>query len=293
MRGVVTITLWALNLVVWGILFLLTILLRFIPDSRPAVTGMLQRIVELWARSHARITDVMVGVEWDVKGLEKLSADRNYLIIANHQSWLDIPIIERFLIRRISFIRFFAKRELIWMPIVGAALWALEMPLVRRYPKELIEKRPELKGRDLATTREVCEHFGLRRSESLLSFMEGTRFTRAKHEAQNPPYRNLLRPKLGGVSLVLAAIGERMDSLLDITIAYPKKGKILWRMANGELDRVTFEVVEREIPYEMTGDGLLEDPERREQFREWIEDIWREKDRKLGAHARGAADGRE
>lgn len=281
MRGIVTITLWALNLAFWGALFLPAMLLRVIPDSRPAVTGMLQRIVEMWAKGHARITDVMLDIEWEVSGLESLSPDANYLIIANHQSWLDIPIIERFLIGRTSFIRFFAKRELIWMPIVGAALWALEMPLVRRHAKELVERRPELRGQDLETTRRVCEHFGLRRAESLLSFIEGTRFTRAKHARQASPYENLLKPKLGGVSLVLAVVGERLRSILDVTIVYPLRGPIFWRFANGEIERIVFSVVEREIPRDLIGEDLLDDDEEHGRFRAAMETIWAEKDGRI------------
>ena len=283
MLGVVTITLWGLNVLFWGTLLVLAIPLRVIPHSRAVVTAMMQAIVQRWGRAHVLITDIMLGVTWEVRGLETLSPELNYLIVANHRSWLDVPIIVSVLTGRTSFIRFFAKRELRWVPLVGAALWALEMPMVRRVPKTLVERNPALREHDLATTRRACARFGLHRPESLLSFAEGTRLTRRKYEAQSPPYRNLLKPKLGGISLVLAAVGERLQSLVDVTLIYPVDGPIVWRMANGEVSRVIIDVVERAVPVELVTPRLLEDEDLRVRFRNWIDAIWRDKDAKLTA----------
>ena len=54
-------------------------------------------------------------------------------------------------------------------------------------------------------------------------------------------------------------------------------------MANGEIERVVIDVVERPIPPELTTPDLLENEELRTCFRTWFESIWREKDEKLAA----------
>lgn len=49
--------------------------------------------------------------------------------------------------RRTPYFKFFLKKELIWVPFLGLAWWALEYPFMKRYSKAFLEKHPELKGR--------------------------------------------------------------------------------------------------------------------------------------------------
>lgn len=62
------------------------------------------------------------GVKLHVTGLEKLDAQRPYVFMVNHQSNIDIPILVKSLP---DFqLRWIAKRELLWVPFFGWALWA-------------------------------------------------------------------------------------------------------------------------------------------------------------------------
>ncbi len=153
--------------------------------------------------------DTFYRIHWDVRGLEGLRMDRNYLVSANHQSWVDIVVLQKVLNRRIPFGRFFIKQELIYVPLLGLAWQALDVPRLKRYSKESFpDKHPEKKrGEDLATTRRMCET--LRgKPIAILNFLEGTRFTAAKHAKQNSPYKNLLKPKTGWLAFVIEAMGE-------------------------------------------------------------------------------------
>ena len=53
-----------------------------------------------------------------------------------------------------------------------------------------------------------------------MNFLEGTRFTAAKHAKQESPYRYLLKPKAGGIAFVLAAMDGKIEKMVNVTIAY-------------------------------------------------------------------------
>ncbi len=52
---------------------------------------------------------------------------------SNHRSWVDILVLQSIFNRRIPFLKFFLKRQLIWVPLLGLAWWALDFPFMRRY----------------------------------------------------------------------------------------------------------------------------------------------------------------
>ena len=141
---------------------------------------------------------------WHVSGLDGLRPDAWYLVTCNHQSWVDIVVIQRVLNRRIPMLKFFLKKELIYVPILGLAWWALDFPFMRRGSGGGSARK------DLRDARQACEKFRLLPT-SVMSFAEGTRFTAAKHAEQPapPPYQHLLAPKAGGMGMAPSAdIGD-------------------------------------------------------------------------------------
>jgi hypothetical protein len=135
-----------------------------------------------------------------------LRTDTSYLVISNHQSWVDIPALIQALNRRTPFFKFFLKKELIWVPFLGLAWWALDYPFMKRYSKAFLAKHPELAGQDLKITKEACELFK-RQPVTVVNYLEGTRFNETKRKQQGSPFKRLLKPKAGGVAFVLAAMG--------------------------------------------------------------------------------------
>jgi len=166
--------------------------------------------------------------------------------------------------------------------MVGLAWWFLDYPFMKRYARKTIEKHPELRGEDLATTRKACESFR-HTPVSILNFLEGSRFTTAKHASQESPYRNLLLPKAGGLAFVLDAMGDSLHSLLDVTIVYPDGTPTLWDFLAGRLDRVVVHVEERTIPQDMLGGDYLGDAAFRERLQEWVRNLWQQKDERITA----------
>ena len=163
---------------------------------------------------------IFYNPEWDIQGLVNLKIDGTYLVMSNHLSLLDIPALQRIFFQHIPFLRFFIKQQLIFVPFLGQGLWALDFPSMKRYSKEILNKHPELSGRDLETTKRSCEN--LRgKPVTMLIYAEGTRFNSVKHHRTNSPYKNLLKPRAGGVHTVLSSLGDELTSVLNVTLVYP------------------------------------------------------------------------
>lgn len=253
-----------------------------IPAVRTACTIVLKRIAWLWIGFNNCLADLLHDIDWQVEGLEDLSPNHWYLVTCNHQSWADIPVIQYVLNNRIPLLKFFLKKELIWVPFLGVAWWALDFPFMRRYTNDQIAREPELKGKDLETTRLACEKFRYT-PVTVFNFMEGTRFTPQKHQAQASPYQHLLKPRAGGTAFVLGAMGEMLHTLLDVTIVYPDKKHGFWDYLCGRIKRVKVHIRTIEIPAHFLGMDYSNDEPLRQEFQAWVADMWEAKDRRIAS----------
>ncbi|MDF1820607.1 MAG: acyltransferase [Alcanivoracaceae bacterium] len=264
-------------------LYLLAILKFVLPINgvRIALSRGLVVIAESWIAINNLIINTFSGVTWKLEGIDSLDHDQWYFVISNHQSWADILVLQTSLNRHIPFLKFFLKQELIKVPLLGLAWWALDFPFMKRYSREEIEKNPSLKGKDLETTRKACEKFA-HFPTSVMNFLEGTRFTQAKHDAQQSPFRHLLKPKSGGAAFTLNAMSGHLRTLVDVTIVYPgSTNTSLFAFLGGTIREVQVIVHQRDIP-EWASEGDYEnDAAFRERFQAWVSDIWSEKDQLL------------
>jgi len=240
-------------------------------------------IAETWAEIDKLIFRLCIPTRWDIRGAESLRGDTSYLVVSNHQSWVDIPALIQALNRRTPFFKFFLKKELIWVPFLGLAWWALDYPFMKRYTKAFLDKHPHLKGKDLEITREACELFK-RQPVTVVNYLEGTRFTQAKRDAQASPFRNLLKPKAGGVAFVLAAMGPQLDRMLDVTVVYPEgRTPGFWNLLCGDLKQVIVEIHSRDIDPALLAGDYENDPAFRQTVQDWVNGLWREKDARIEA----------
>jgi 1-acyl-sn-glycerol-3-phosphate acyltransferase len=166
------------------------------------------------------------------------------------------------------------------------AWWALDYPFMKRYTKAFLARHPELKGKDLEITREACELFK-RQPVTIVNYLEGTRFTQAKKAQQASPYRHLLKPKAGGVAFVLAAMGEQLDAVLDVTVVYPS-ARIpgFWDLISGRVPRVIVDIKTRELDPALWQGDYENDPVFRVYVQKWVNGLWEEKDARI-AELRG------
>lgn len=198
---------------------------------------------------------------------------KSYLLISNHQSWADILILFSCFHGRVPFLRFFLKQDLIYVPIIGVVCWAMDFPFMTRKSGTA----------DVATTRKACEVYKLD-PVTVVNFLEGTRFTAAKHAAKQSPFRHLLRPKAAGLSYTLNAMGEQFAGIINVTVAYqPTQRPLVWSWLCGEQRGVQVSAVVSPLPKDLLGGDYAGDPVFRGQFQAWVNALWHEKDTHLAA----------
>ncbi|WP_060477405.1 acyltransferase [Pseudomonas monteilii] len=283
--GLFTTTLLLLNTVVLICPLLVFALLKLVLPGRGRdyASWAVMWVAETWSEIDKAIFALCIPTQWDIRGVENLRRDTSYLAVSNHQSWVDIPALIESLNRRTPFFKFFLKKELIWVPLLGLAWWGLDYPFMKRYSKAFLEKHPHLKGKDLEITKAACELFK-RQPVTVVNYLEGTRFSQAKHRQQQSPYRHLLKPKAGGVAFVLAALGEQLDALLDVTIVYPgEQAPGFWALLNGSISRVIIDINVRELDPALWAGDYENDPAFRQTVQDWVNQLWLEKDQRIEA----------
>ena len=231
----------------------------------------------LWTYNNTLIIKLVNRTEWQITGAENLSKEAWYLILANHQSWLDILVIAEIARQHTPEPKFFLKEDLRKVPFLGMACWALDMPFMKRYNKAFLAKHPHLKGQDIETTKQSCRSFK-ENPTTIINFVEGTRFTKAKHQQQQSPFRYLLKPKAGGIAFTLATLGEHFDKVLNITVLYPDNpGHVMKDMLKGKLHKIIVNVEAIDVEEAMIGD-YFSDEVFKENFQLWLNEQWQGKD---------------
>ena len=283
LTGILTTLLLLLNTVVLICPLLVFALLKLVLPGRGRdyASAAVMWVAETWSEIDKAIFALCIPTQWDIRGVDRLRKDTSYLAVSNHQTWVDIPALIESLNRRTPFFKFFLKKELIWVPLLGLAWWGLDYPFMKRYSKAFLDKHPELKGKDLEITKAACELFK-RQPVTVVNYLEGTRFTEAKRQEQESPYRYLLKPKAGGVAFVLAALGEQLDALLDVTIVYPgNQAPGFWDLLNGSISRVIIDIQVRELDPALWDGDYENDPAFRQTVQAWVNQLWLEKDQRI------------
>ena len=222
---------------------------------------------------------LMHGNNIQVISNETYDMNKWYMAMSNHQSWADIFVLLTVANKKIPLLKFFMKKELWWIPFVFLANKTLNMPFVNRHSKKAIEKDPCLRTKDYENTLKSCKRF-LRAPSTIFSYAEGTRLTPEKHKAQNSKYKNLLQPKIGGMATALSAM-PKIDTLIDFSVVYKSKKRGAWSFLNGEMKDVKVFIKSHKIPENLKNRNYSSDHFYREEFKEWIEEIWDVKDTKI------------
>ncbi|PYC21842.1 acyltransferase [Aquipseudomonas alcaligenes] len=271
------------TLVLIGPLLLIALLKLAAPNRR--LRALFSRgvmwVAETWAEIDKLIFASLTPTVWDIRGGEGLRRDRSYLVVSNHQSWVDIPALVQAFNRKTPYFKFFLKQELIWVPFLGLAFWALDYPFMKRYSKAYLARHPEMAGKDLEITRRACERFK-DLPVTVVNYLEGTRFTAAKQAQQGSPYQHLLKPKAGGVAFTLATLGPQLDALLDVTLVYPGgQAPGFWALISGQVPRVIMDIRTRELDAQLWAGDYEGDPQFRQYVQAWVSALWQDKDARI------------
>jgi len=283
LHGIVVFGGLTLNTIFWFVpLFTLAIvkLLLPIPAARRRITQVLMWIGEQWVSVNTLCLAGSGSRDWSAEGLEGLGRDRWYLVVSNHQTWVDIVVLQKIFNRRVPFLKFFIKQQLIWFPLLGIAWWAMDMPFMKRHSPSYLARHPEKKGQDLEATRRACRKFQ-HTPTSVINFIEGTRFSEEKAQRRDSPHRHLLPPRAGGVAIALSSMGELFDAVLDVTLYYPDGAPTFWGMCCGDAVRVVAHVDQLPVDPRIAEGDYANDRQFRREVHRWISELWRRKDEKL------------
>jgi 1-acyl-sn-glycerol-3-phosphate acyltransferase len=291
LRGAIAVVLLAANTLFWCLLLFACALVKLalpFPAVRRRIDPVLNGIATCWIACNSGWMRLTQAMDWDVEGVDPLPYEGWYLVNCNHQSWADIFVLQHLLNRRIPMLKFFLKQQLIYVPVIGLAWWALDFPFMKRHGKAQLRANPAAREEDREATRRACEKFALVPT-SVMNFAEGTRFTADKHRIQASPYEHLLKPKAGALALALNAMGERFHSLVDVTIVYPDGIPDFWQFLCGRAPRVIVRMRQLPIPAEFCTADYSADPAFRARFGQWLANLWQEKDAQIRSLLRGVA----
>lgn len=237
----------------------------------------MESLASFWVKSNHYIQDVTTSTTWEVKGLEALHYNEWYLLISNHQSWADILVLQRIFNQKIPPLKFFLKKELLWtLPFASWACWLLGFPFMHRYSKKVLAKHPELKNKDIETTKASCMRFK-NTPTTVANFIEGTRFSEKKCKIQQSPYQNLLRPKATGIGFSLTVLGDFFHKILNVTIVYPPGKSSLYAFLSGDIKKITVYIETIPITSDWRGD-YQNDRAFRATFQKKLNQLWEQKD---------------
>ena len=280
-RSVFSIFFYTINTLFWFVPIFICGIVKLIPIKglQKLMSWTAKQCASIWVTFNTLNQVLLTPTKLNVTGLEELKLKDWYLVIANHQSWVDILVLQRVFNRKIPFLNFFLKKELIYVPVLGLCWWALDFPFMTRTSKSQLKKNPKLRGKDLETTRKACEKFK-EMPVSVVNFVEGTRFTAQKHARQNSPFPYLLKPKAGGVAFVMQAMGEQISKVVNVTIHYPEGIPTFMDFAVGKVKHIDVHVEVKGVSDDLIGD-YTNDPDFRVRFQTELNSVWEEKNQTL------------
>jgi 1-acyl-sn-glycerol-3-phosphate acyltransferase len=198
----------------------------------------------------------VVGIELVIKG--EANTHKKPVVICNHQSWFDIPLVQEVITGNGPIIKFLIKRELVWVPIIGWICLALNFPRLHR------GKNTSTGVSDFSLIQKASKDHG-NESGALLVFPEGTRFAEQKKIDQKSPYQHLLKPRSGGLKMIQKHAASDTP-LIDITIDYHQENVGIWNCLHGDPKKITITLEH----YKLTDIDDIEG---------WLNERWGKKDK--------------
>ncbi|MDP5255657.1 MULTISPECIES: acyltransferase [unclassified Vibrio] len=270
------------NTAVFSLLICLVAVLKFALPI-PAWRGLMTRLADGWMWCWATVNHGVLAlsnrVDWQLNCPEGLSKRAWYLLICNHLSWTDIVVLCCVFRNQIPMPKFFLKQQLRYVPFVGMACWALNMPFMRRYSRAYLLRHPEKKGQDLEATRRACLQFR-HHPTTVVNYVEGTRYTPQKRISSQSPYRHVLAPKSGGIGYAMSTMGEQFNAVIDVTLAYPDNRDTPFRdLLMGKMTRIVVDVQVRSV--DPIQGNYFTDKQFKRHFQAWLHQVWQDKDEHL------------
>ena len=278
--GVLALLLYVVNCLIVGSYILILAPFKYLLPTkmlRATIRRWLRLAAPFWTKLSNGIVFLISRTHFDVDIKGKISKASSYILISNHVSWIDIIALQKALVKIAPPSVYFMKRELLWLPLFGICCWLIDFPFMRRHSKEYLAKHPGQKEKDMNATRNTCKRYR-KFPVTLVSYVEGTRYTLEKWTRQKSPYKHLLRPRGGGIAFSIAAMGNQVHELIDTTIVYPENDAYtFWDFLCGKVKRVSIYIRTIPITKDLIG-NYSDDKNYREHFQAWLNKLWTSKD---------------
>lgn len=278
--GVISAILFLLNILTITLTIIILGLIKFIVPfkrGRRAIEVLQINSVSVWIDLNNAILNLGSKIDWNIHGKGELKPNHWYFVFANHRSWIDILVLQKVFNRKIPLLMFFMKQELLWsLPFGGLACWMLGFPFMKRYSKAKIRKNPDLRNKDIETTKLACNKFK-KRPTAVISFLEGTRFTAQKQQERSSPYQYLLRPKAGGLAFVVNELKDYIKEVIDVTLIYDHPDPSFWNLLCGRVKKITVHYQVIPLDTNQYGD-YYNNSKFRKEIQGWVNTRWHEKD---------------
>ena len=196
--------------------------------------------------------------------------------LSNHQSWADIFIVQMITNRKVPMLKFFMKFVLIYVPVIGICWWALDMPFLKRYSKDQLERNPSLRGKDFASMKRSLKSIVSIQSLFLV-LPKVPDSLQQKYKDQNSPSIICLNPKKEDW---LPQYQQCQDSIRLLTSQlFTNQKKKLLGFLERNMNNARIFVQSLDIPDKFKISQLHENDGLRKEFKDWLNEIWHKKDK--------------
>lgn len=244
------------------------------PCIKKAIWPILNGFYHAWVDGNTFLLKTFLPTTWHITGdSTSLKPSEDYLIIANHQTWADILVIQGVLNRKVPHIYFVLKASLRWIPIAGLMCKLFGYPFIQRTSMAKMRQNPKARLQNQQNIQQACQGFAAHPS-ALLTFVEGTRYhpTKAKHS----PYHHLLPPHSAGLGHALDAWPKHTPKLLNLTVAFKHPRPSLWAWLKGEISSIHVHIEVTSIPKHIQPYA-----KNKTTFLSWLKTLWTAKDETL------------
>ncbi len=195
-------------------------------------------LAAFWWYLLTRASERLCGVQVELLGTQLNQNIDQAIVISNHQSLVD-SLILLILARdqgKLSYLKWFVKKPLLYVPFLGWGLWFLDCIFV--------ERKWEQDQKKLASSFDrIRNHPG---PLWLISFVEGTRKTNLKLGTSRefaiknglPPFKNVLFPRSKGFIASIQNLENRIESIYDLTIRYSHPKPTIGNLLKGHFGKV-------------------------------------------------------
>ncbi|KAI9295177.1 acyltransferase-domain-containing protein [Neoconidiobolus thromboides FSU 785] len=208
--------------------------------------------------------------------------DESAMVISNHRSWSDYYMINAVANRKnmLGHIRYFIKDSLKYLPFFGWGMYLMGMLFLKRDWSKDEKKIDATFGKLIRNKHPVW----------LVSYLEGSRFSMSKciesqkfsQKNQLPVLNNVLFPRTKGFLISLSKLrNSHIEHVYDITMAYSHRTKGFGVYPSIVDIHTLSHLREYQFHIHVRRFSINELPEEQEKLRQWIIQLFVEKDELL------------